>query len=134
MTMMKNYFYDLPDEIIDKIYKINIHQDLQDYEVVGHLWFRGRFDCDENEYNLYKNKFTIWNGFNFEWTGFDAYRMDDGDNYGTPDYPIEGSMELRKFWKSITPHEVVVMRVYGKIHLSVQPSTSSSCLRLVEPV
>ena len=60
--------------------------------------------------------------------------MDDGDNYGTPDYPIEGSMELLKFWKSITPHEVVVMRVYGKIHLSVQPSTSSSCLRLVEPV
>ena len=63
MTMMKNYFYDLPDEIIDKIYKINIHEDLQDYEVVGHLWFRGRFDCDDDiRINLLYGMGLILNG------------------------------------------------------------------------
>ena len=91
---MGNLFYDLPDEIINKIYKINILKDLKDYEVTGHLWC---LDDNYNSWNLYKNHFTIWTGEQFEWLSDIWKKMDDGDNYGTYDYPIEGWISLNLY-------------------------------------
>lgn len=132
---MGNLFYDLPCEIIDKIYKINILEDIKDYEVVGHLW-----DVDDNynsynSYNLYENNFTIWNGFDFEWVSDVWEKMDHGDTYGTYDYPIECGNDVYKYWNSITPHYVrVSIGKNCKVYLLVETITSSSCLKQAEPV
>ena len=138
---MGNLFYDLPCEIIDKIYKINVLKDIKDYEVVGHFWRDGG---EDNYYNKYKNNFTIWNGFDFKWTGNlgeDSYTND----YGTPECPIGSDYHIdKKYYRLIWTTPTAKYVKYNEFILSDGPMilhrdgigyiTSSSYLKQAEPV
>tara|TARA_R110002096_G_scaffold104082_2_gene229083 strand:+ start:584 stop:883 length:300 start_codon:yes stop_codon:yes gene_type:complete len=95
-----NYFYDLPDEIIQLIYKEYFTKyvlSINFPESMG--WFEewngyGIYElAGTNDANLYKHNFTIWNGSKFEWKSIDEdgtnLRQDWTDDYGTKECPIK---------------------------------------------
>jgi len=94
---MRNLFYDLPDEILHLIYKIYFSKYvLKEYLIHG---FWEGLDHDIR-YNHYMNKFTIWNGYTFEWRGQPSSFILT-DNYGTKECPIECSYKVWKLNKNI---------------------------------
>jgi len=98
---MANWFYDLPDDILFKIYKIYFSKYILSIDFPEHIgWYDhwsgyGIYELlGTNDANLYKHKFTIWNGSKFEWTGLPYDYIDD--DYGTKECPIKCDYKLRR--------------------------------------
>lgn len=104
---MANWFYDLPDDILFKIYKIYFSKYILSINFPEHIgWYDhwsgyGIYELSgTNDANLYVHNFTIWNGVRFRWNSFDKngkdLRTDYTDDYGTPECPYQPDY---KVWK-----------------------------------
>ena len=96
-----NRFYDLPEDLQYYIWKIYFNENVIKRmdeplgpEEISHLYCRD----DYNESTLYKNNFTIWNGYEFD-LHEDSYNYtyDYSNDLGTKESPYQISYRVRQY-------------------------------------